>query len=108
MRQRKPVPQQAQPEEVEEPFEKAKPSRPAKSTKSKVSADEDAYSPWLDVVRVASFLFAVFCISSYVISGGESWFWGMKDKPDYVKPSYWKEKIQGPVRVSFHALDLYH
>lgn len=113
LRQRKPLPEQGEPREQEgqeeELYEKPKPSsKPVKSSKYKVAGEEhdDPSSAWTDVLRVSSFLFLVFCVSSYVISGGESWFWGMKDKPNYVKLSYWKEKIQGPVCTSIHVKNM--
>lgn len=106
LRQRKPLPGQGEVEEEEEElFEKPKPgAKPIKISKYTVTGEEedDPSSPWLDGLRVLTFLALVFCVSSYVISGGESWFWGMKDKPDYVKLSYWKEKIQGPVCSFIH------
>lgn len=112
LRQRKPLPGQGEvPEQEEELYEKPKPgAKPVKSSNYKVAdeEDDDPSSAWLDVLRVSSFLFLVFCVSSYVISGGESWFWGMKDKPDYVKLSYWKEKIQGPVCNSIHIRETRH
>lgn len=93
LRQRKPAaPQDEQSEPQESP-------RKTKKTTSKNADDEatDFVSIGLDVLRVISFLFVVSCALSYVISGGESWFWGMKNKPNYMKVDYWKEKIQGPV-----------
>ena len=91
LRQRKPVPQEHEGERLEDSPKKAKKTTPSK-------ADDD-YSPWMDVLRVLSFLFVVSCVSSYVLSSGESFFWGMKEKPPYMKVNYWKEKIQGPVRT---------
>lgn len=55
--------------------------------------DDDDYSPWVDVLRVLTFLCLASCGLSYVISGGDSWFWGMKDKPDLLRADWWKEKI---------------
>jgi hypothetical protein len=63
-----------------------------KPAKKKVG-DEDDYSPWLDVARVLSFLFFASCALSYLISGGETFFWGMKNKPNYLKLDYWKTKL---------------
>lgn len=60
-----------------------------KPSKSKVD-DEDAYSPWLDVLRVISFLFVASCALSYWISNGESFFWGMRNKPNYLRVDWWK------------------
>ena len=52
--------------------------------------DEDDYSPWVDIARVLTFLLVASCTLSYVISGGESMFWGQKEKPKLLRPSWWK------------------
>ncbi len=52
--------------------------------------DEDAYSPWVDVLRVLTFLFLASCGLSYLISNGESWFWGMSNPPKYLQAEWWK------------------
>ncbi|KAI5467030.1 hypothetical protein BGZ63DRAFT_346126 [Mariannaea sp. PMI_226] len=92
LRHRKPV--------ADEPEEKAIPDIPAQKPKKKKrrpqNDDEDDYTPWVDVLRVISFLFLASCGLSYVISGGESWWWGMKHKPSYMTLDYWKEKLKGP------------
>ena len=67
----------------------------SKSKKASASADDDGYTPWVDILRVLTFLFLVSCGASYVISGGESWFWGMKNKPHYLKAEWWRAKIVG-------------
>ncbi|KXH66230.1 cytochrome b5-like Heme/Steroid binding domain-containing protein [Colletotrichum salicis] len=61
-----------------------------KSKKDKTYTDE--YSPYLDILRLLSFFFLASCALSYLQSGGESFFWGQKNKPWYMKPSYWKAK----------------
>lgn len=55
--------------------------------------DEDADTPWLDVLRVLSFLFLASCGLSYWISGGESFFWYMKEKPTYLRADWWKAQM---------------
>jgi hypothetical protein len=55
--------------------------------------DDDEYSPWVDILRVLSFLLVASCGLSYVISGGESLFWGMKDKPQYLRVGWWKSQF---------------
>jgi hypothetical protein len=76
-------------QDAEEP---TKETKTKSSSKSKVH-DEDAYSPWLDVLRVISFLFVASCALSYWISNGESLFWGMKNKPQYLRTDWWKAQI---------------
>lgn len=76
--------QRKQPDAVEA----TKPTKKS-SSKSKVE-EEDAYSPWLDVLRVITFLFVASCALSYWISNGESFFWGMRNKPNYLRVDWWK------------------
>jgi len=67
-----------------------------KPVQSKVAArvkDEDEYSPWLDIVRVLSFLFVASCALSYMISSGESFFWGMQNPPKYLQKQWWKTQF---------------
>lgn len=70
-----------------------KPAKKASATKPKSKADDDDYSPWLDILRVLSFIFVASCGLSYVISGGESLFWGMKNKPNYLRADWWKAQM---------------
>lgn len=55
--------------------------------------EEDAYSPWVDILRVLTFLFIASCGLSYLISSGESWFWGMKNPPSYLRADWWKSQF---------------
>lgn len=52
--------------------------------------DEDDYSPWLDVLRVLSFLVIASCGLSYLVSGGESFTWGLRHPPKYLDAAWWK------------------
>ncbi|OAA57574.1 membrane-associated progesterone receptor [Niveomyces insectorum RCEF 264] len=63
--------------------------KPARKTRTPVD-DEDDYSPWLDIVRVLTFLLIASAGLSYLVTSGESWVWGMKEKPNYLKLSWWK------------------
>jgi hypothetical protein len=65
---------------------------PEKKPKEQVEV-EDAYSPWVDVLRVITFLFVASCGLSYLISGGETWFWGMKNPPNYLQTEWWKAQF---------------
>ncbi|KAL0941277.1 heme steroid binding domain-containing protein [Colletotrichum truncatum] len=72
-----------------------------KSKKSKKAKQEmDEYSPWLDVLRLLSFLALASCALSYLISNGESFFWGFQNKPWYLKADYWKSKFNGPIELT--------
>jgi hypothetical protein len=60
---------------------------------SKATKHNDDESPWLDVLRVLTFLVVASCGLSYVISGGESYFWGVKHMPNYLRVDYWKSQF---------------
>lgn len=70
-------------------------SRPKSKRDDGQNGDEaDDYAPWVDMLRVLSFLFIASCGLSYVISGGESFFWGMKNnKPNYLRADWWKSQL---------------
>lgn len=70
---------------------KAKKTKPV-SPESKVD-DEDAYSPYVDVLRVLTFLLLASCALSYLVSSGESWFWGMKNPPKYLQAQWWRSQF---------------
>ncbi|KAK1723214.1 hypothetical protein CaCOL14_001115 [Colletotrichum acutatum] len=75
-----------------------------KKKKSKKSKKDntytDEYSPYLDILRLLSFFFLASCALSYLQSGGESFFWGQKNKPWYMRPDYWKAKWNGPLYLT--------
>ena len=52
--------------------------------------EEDDYSPWLDILRVLSFLALVSCGLSWLVSGGESLTWGLCHPPKYLNAEWWK------------------
>lgn len=80
---------QRKPQDAEEPVQV---SKAKKSTKSKISETDDE-PVWVDVLRVLSFLFVASCALSYWISNGDSFFWGMKNKPNYLRVDYWKAQM---------------
>ncbi|KAG6013272.1 hypothetical protein E4U43_007381 [Claviceps pusilla] len=73
-------------------------------SKSKRDAEADDYTPWVDVLRVLSFLLIASCGLSYVISGGDSFFWGMKNKPSYLRLDWWKAQLNGPIYMTEQQL----
>ncbi|KAK3320524.1 hypothetical protein B0T19DRAFT_373834 [Cercophora scortea] len=79
------------------------PQKKKKNPKAKLE-DEDAYSPYLDILRVITFLFFASCGLSYLISNGETFFWGMKDPPKYMKVDWWKSQLRGPVYLTLAEL----
>ncbi|CAK7230453.1 hypothetical protein SCUCBS95973_007579 [Sporothrix curviconia] len=84
------------------PLAKTMPAR--KSKKRPRIEEEDDYSPYLDVFRVLTFLLMASCGLSYLVSGGESYFWGMKHRPDYLKLSWWKMQYNGPQYFTLEEL----
>lgn len=65
-----------------------------KSSKSRASSKEEVDGSWkLDILRVTSFLLLGSCGLSYLISGGESYFWGMSNKPNYLRVDWWKAQF---------------
>lgn len=94
VRQRKPL---ATAEEPTTPTTTKDATTEASGTKTSKSRkhleSEDAYSPWVDVLRVVTFLVLASCGLSYLISGGETWFWGMKNPPNYLQVGWWKSQL---------------
>lgn len=72
----------------------------------RMDSDEVEYgNPWVDVLRVLSFLLFVSCGASYLVSGGESFFWSMKVPPKYLRVETWKGLIvREPTRLGIAAL----
>ncbi|KHO01860.1 Cytochrome b5 [Metarhizium album ARSEF 1941] len=68
---------------------------------------DDERTPWVDVLRVLSFLLVASCGLSYMISGGESFFWGMKNKPPYLRVAWWKSQLAGPIYLTERELLAY-
>ncbi|KAJ9165077.1 Cytochrome b5 [Coniochaeta hoffmannii] len=99
-RQRKPT---ATPSDASEP-ELVK--VPTVSPKQKV-AKEDAYNPIVDIFRVLTFLFVASCGLSYLISGGETWTWGMKNPPKYLQKGWWESQWRGPLYLTPAELSAY-
>jgi hypothetical protein len=84
---------QRKPHAAEDPIE---PARKKKSPQQLVD-EEEKYTYWIDALRVITFLFLASCALSYWISNGESFFWGQKNKPNYMRVDWWKAKM---VRLS--------
>jgi len=84
-------------EEIEREREEAELTRLQKrknrSPEDKIEEEDDEYSPWVDVLRVISFLIFASCALSYLISSGESFTWGMKHPPRYLQKDWWAAKF---------------
>lgn len=75
---------------------KAQPDKPTDAkpkTRKSPSNQEDDYTPWVDVLRVITFLVVASCGLSYVITGGSSWVWGGVQLPEYMTVDWWKEQL---------------
>ncbi|KAG5925030.1 hypothetical protein E4U42_004481 [Claviceps africana] len=79
-------------------------TRSSSPSESPRHAEQDDYTPWVDVLRVLSFLLVASCGLSYMISGGESLFWGLKNKPAYLRPDWWKAQLNGPIYLTEQQL----
>ncbi|KAK0740418.1 hypothetical protein B0T18DRAFT_331915 [Schizothecium vesticola] len=111
VRRRKPAPADksnpapSEPESIddsEDEIAEAKPVPPKKRIQ-----DEDRDSYWLDGLRVLTFLFIASCGLSYLISSGESFFWGISNPPNYTKIDWWKTKLRGPLYLTPEQLTAY-
>ncbi|KAM7212813.1 membrane-associated progesterone-binding protein 4 [Rhypophila decipiens] len=83
-------------------------TKPAR-TRAKID-DEDRTttgSILVDILRVITFLFLASSSLSYLISGGESFFWGMTNPPNYLKTTWWKSKFNGPLYLTPAELSQY-
>lgn len=108
LRQRKAAPPSSDAPATEPVKAKTKSKSKPKSKRDAQDGNEaDDYTPWVDMLRVLSFLFIASCGLSYVISGGESFFWGMKNKPNYLRVDWWKSQLNGPVYMTEKELLAY-
>ncbi|EGR48609.1 uncharacterized protein TRIREDRAFT_77955 [Trichoderma reesei QM6a] len=94
---------QRKPHAAEDPIE---PARKKKSPQQLVD-EEEKYTYWIDALRVITFLFLASCALSYWISNGESFFWGQKNKPNYMRVDWWKAKMNGPLYLTPEELSAY-
>jgi len=70
--------------------------------------EQDEYDRWsvlMDVIRVLLIFIAASCAISYLMSGGESWAWGMRNKPRYLRSSWWKAQLVSPL-PQYHQLPI--
>ncbi|KAI5928254.1 putative heme binding protein [Camillea tinctor] len=75
--------------------------------KQRVRDEDDDYSPWVDILRVLTFLALASCGLSYLISGGESFTWGIRHPPKYLQLEWWKSQLRGPIYLTPEELVLY-
>ncbi|KAI0399220.1 putative heme binding protein [Xylaria palmicola] len=97
-------------EEIEREREEADAERlrrEKRSPEEKLADEDDDYSPWVDVLRVISFLIFASCALSYLVSSGETFTWGMKHPPKYLQADWWKAKFRGPLYLTPAELAAY-
>ena len=100
VRQRKPAPPTEQAEQSEQSEQSdSPPTKPKVSKRVNYDEDDDAWSPYIDALRVLTFLFVASCGLSYLVTSGESWFWTMKNPPTYLRADWWKAKIVRPLGI---------
>ncbi|KAI0878503.1 hypothetical protein GGS24DRAFT_396656 [Hypoxylon argillaceum] len=97
-------------EEIEREREEAETKRlerKNRSPKEKLEEEDEEYTPWVDILRVISFLIFASCALSYLISNGETFTWGMKHPPKYLQTDWWKAKFRGPLYLTPAELATY-
>ncbi|KAI1820557.1 putative heme binding protein [Xylaria intraflava] len=96
-------------EEIEREREEAETKRLRKKNRSPAEKleEEDDYTPWVDILRVITFLIFATCALSYLISSGETFTWGMKHPPKYLRVDWWKAKFRGPIYLTPAELATY-
>ncbi|KAK3304709.1 uncharacterized protein B0T15DRAFT_251269 [Chaetomium strumarium] len=96
-------------EEIDRDVETEKAHKnPRKRTVQDRLDDDNAYtSLYLDIFRVLTFLFLASCGLSYLISGGETLFWGMSNPPKYLQADWWKKQFRGPIYLTPAELAAY-
>lgn len=75
------------------------------TSKERIDAEEtDRFTIFLDLLRVLTFIAFASCALSYLISGGETFFWGMSNPPKYLQTQWWKAQLQGPQYFTLEEL----
>ncbi|KAK7920323.1 heme binding protein [Apiospora marii] len=88
----------------EEVIPEPKPKPTPKARLQSEDEDHDGYTPWLDIVRVITFLLVASAGLSYLISGGETFTWGMKHPPKYLQMNWWKSQFASPLQLTLDEL----
>ncbi|KAH8195958.1 hypothetical protein TruAng_009878 [Truncatella angustata] len=73
--------------------------KPKRTAKARVKSEDNDYSPWVDVLRVITFLLLASVALSYLISNGDSFSWG-KQRPKYLRTEWWKEQFLTPAELA--------
>lgn len=76
---------------------KAAADKPKKTKQDPSDSEETSYSPWVDVLRVITFIVFASCGLSYVITSGKSFVWGGVARPDVLRLNWWQEQLVRPL-----------
>lgn len=83
--------------------------RPKPTPKARVKNDDEEYSPWVDVLRVLTFLVLAGVGLSYLISSGTTF--GLdklaKHPPKYFQKAWWEEQFKTPLQLTLSELSAY-
>lgn len=72
---------------------KKKSRRTGKRRTAAAEADDRYTSYFVDALRVVAVLFLASCLVSYLVSDGETFFWGrMSNPPRWLRKEYWASK----------------
>ena len=104
VRRRKPEPESSTPRIVEvetddDKPETQEPKKPKKKSAKNRLDDDESYptsSLVLDIFRVITFLFLASGGLSYLVSSGETFFWGMSNPPKYLQRDWWAKQFVCP------------
>ncbi|KAL2265799.1 hypothetical protein VTJ83DRAFT_6899 [Remersonia thermophila] len=101
-RRRKPAPQ----DEATDSSQDESAPKPTKTTaKRSDRSDAEQYEYGksaiaLDMLRVLTFLLLASCGLSYLVSNGESFFWGVHNPSKVLQPAWWLKQWRGPLYLT--------
>lgn len=79
--------------------------KPAKARPEPDDDDQTSYTPWVDILRVITFIIFASCGLSYVITNGKSFVWGGVSRPDVLRMNWWEEQLVSVQVTSWTASD---
>lgn len=79
---------------------KAVAEKPSEPKQDPSNDDETSYSPWVDILRVITFVIVASCGLSYVITSGNSFVWGGVARPDVLRLNWWQDQLVRPLSRS--------
>ncbi|KAL1837517.1 hypothetical protein VTJ49DRAFT_3684 [Mycothermus thermophilus] len=82
-------------------------ARRRKPTPQDETTDSSQDEIGLDILRVLTFLLLASCGLSYLVSSGESFFWGMSNPSKVLQPAWWLKQLRGPLYLTPSELAQY-